>query len=515
MKKGATMRIKKTTMGPPLSALLTFSLAFGGLPLQVAPALMATSQAFADGADSIVTIAGIGNHKLLKLGLNKALVVDLPTDAHDILVSDPTMADAVTRTSRRIYLFGKSVGQTNIFVFGANGEQIASLDVQIERDISGLQANLKRFIPDSDINVEIISDNIVLTGTVRTPIDSTKAEDLAQAFLKGGEATTRNASASGSGTSSSVALFNESRQTSQIKNFLQIDGEDQVTLKVTVAEIKRSVLKQIGFDNLVSSSSGLAVAQLGNIGNIGTNNYLGVNGDPTNASGSGGLSTLFKYALGRYDIKSYMNALEQAKAVRTLAEPTLTAISGQAATFSSGGQVLYTTTSTDGVTTITPYDYGISLNFTPVVLSAGRISLHINTNVSEPVGTSGTPTFNKRSADTSVELPSGGSIALAGLLSDNVQQTTSGTPGASKIPIIGALFRQKSFERDESELVIIATPYLVRPVARNSLSRPDDNFAPPGDAGTFLLNRVNKIYGRRDTPIADAEFHGSVGFIYK
>lgn len=504
MKKGAAMRIKKTTMGPSLSALLTFSLAVSGFPLPMTPGFLSAQKAMAEGADSIVTIAGIGNHRALKLGLNKALVVDLPADAHDILVSDPTMADAVTRTSRRIYLFGKSVGQTNIFVFGANGEQIASLDIQIERDIAGLQANLKRFIPDSNINVEIVSDNIILTGTVRTPIDSTKAEDLAQAFLKGGEATTRNASASGSGTSSSVALFNETRQTSQIKNFLQIDGEDQVTLKVTVAEIKRSVLKQIGFDNLISNSNGVGVATLGSS-----------TADASTATTGGGLNTLFKYALGKYNVSTYLNALEQGKAVRTLAEPTLTAISGQSATFNSGGQQLYTTTSTDGTSTLTPYDYGISLKFTPVVLSAGRISLHISTDVSEPTTSTGTPTFNKRSADTSVELPSGGSIALAGLLSDNVQQSTNGTPGASSIPILGALFRQKSYERDESELVIIATPYLVRPVARNALSRPDDNFAPAGSVDTFVMNRVNKIYGRRDAPAADTEFHGTVGFIYK
>lgn len=504
MKKGATMRMTTTKIGPSFSALLAFSVAFGGLPLRVSPQFLAMDQAMAETSDSIVTIAGIGNHKRLNLGLNKALVVDLPADAHDILVSDPTMADAVTRTSRRIYLFGKTVGQTNIFVFGANGEEIATLDIQIERDITGLQANLKRFIPDSDIHVEIVSDNVVLTGTVRTPMDSSRAVDLAQAFLKGGEATTRNETASGNGSSSAVAIFAEGRQTSQIKNFLQIDGEDQVTLKVTVAEIKRSVLKQLGFDNLVGNSSGVTVAQLG-----------AVTADGTTSTGNGGLSALFKYAVGKYDIHSYMNALEQAKAIRTLAEPTLTAISGQAATFNSGGQTLYSTTDSDGKVTITPYTYGISLSFTPVVLSAGRISLHINTQVSEPVGTAGTPTYNQRAADTSVELPSGGSIALAGLMSDNVQQTTNGTPGASKIPILGALFRQKSFERDESELVIIATPYLVRPVARNALSRPDDNFSPAGDPATFFLNRVNKVYGRRDTPVADAEFHGSVGFIYK
>jgi pilus assembly protein CpaC len=503
MTKGASMRITRTKIGPSLSALLAFSVAFSGLPLPIAPHFLAMDEAIAETSDSIVTIAGIGNHKRLNLGLNKALVVDLPADAHDILVSDPSMADAVTRTSRRIYLFGKTVGQTNIFVFGANGEEVATLDIQIERDISGLQANLKRFIADSDIRVEIVSDNIVLTGTVRTPQDASRAADLAEAFLKGGEATTRNQTATGSGTSSSVAIFAEDRQSSQIVNLLQIDGEDQVTLKVTVAEVKRSVLKQLGFDNLISNSSGLTVAQLGSSAGSST------------ATAAGGLSALFKGAIGKYDISTYMSAMEQAKAIRTLAEPTLTAISGQPATFNSGGQMLYSTTGTDGVSTLTAYDYGISLAFTPVVLSAGRISLNIQTSVSEPVSTAGTPTFNKRSANTSVELPSGGSIALAGLLSDNVQQVTNGTPGVSKIPILGALFQQKSFERDESELVIIATPYLVRPVARNALSRPDDNLNPAGDPATFFLNRVNKVYGRRDTPVAEAEFHGSVGFIYK
>ncbi|MEF0939909.1 type II and III secretion system protein family protein [Rhizobium sp. BR 362] len=486
-------------------AALSFSTAFIGLPFAEAPAFLRIATAKADGSDSIVTIAGLGTKRTLKLGLNKALVVDLPADAHDILVSDPKMADAVTRTSRRIYLFGKTVGQTNIFVFGADGKEIVSLDLQIERDISSLQSNIKRFIPDSDINVEIVSDNIVMTGTVRTPQDSTRAEQLAEAFLKGGEATTRNETASASGGDNSVALFAEARQTSQIVNLLQIEGEDQVTLKVTVAEIKRSVLKQIGFDNLVSNSSGLTVAQLGSI-----------TSDTTAAAGGGGIAALFKTALGKYNISTYLSAMEQAGAVRTLAEPTLTAISGQAATFNSGGQQLYSTTDSDGNVTITPYTYGVSLAFTPVVLSAGRISLHIQTQVSNPVGTSGTATYNQRAADTSVELPSGGSIALAGLLSDSVQQTTNGTPGASKIPILGALFRQKSFERDESELVIIATPYLVRPVARAQLARPDDNFSPSNDVSAFFMNRVNKIYGHRDgPPVADADFHGTVGFIYK
>ncbi|EPF00264.1 type II and III secretion system protein family protein [Rhizobium grahamii] len=490
-------------MKPLMAGCLSFAIGLSG----AAPGVLATRAAYAV-SDGIVNItqAGPGAHRSLKLGLKKAIVVDLPVDAHDILVSDPSMADAVTRSSRRIYLFGKTVGQTNIFIFGADGQQIVSLDIAIERDVAGLETNLRRFIPDSNIKVEIVSDNIVLTGTVRTPQDAAQAADLAQVFLKGGEATTRTETATSSGGDGSVALFAEGRQTSQVVNLLQIQGEDQVTLKVTIAEVRREVLKQLGFDNLVSNSRGLTVAQLGS-----------PNTDSATAIVGGGLAALFKSSIGKYDISTYLSALEQAKVVNTLAEPTLTAISGQAATFNSGGQVLYSTTDNDGNVTIVPYNYGINLAFKPVVLSSGRISLEIKTNVSEPApSVSGsTPTYQRRAAETSVELPSGGSIALAGLIRDDVAQTSNGTPGVNKIPLLGTLFRQRTVERNETELVIIATPYLVRPVARNELNRPDDNFSPENDAAAFLLNRVNKVYGGRETPVADAQFHGSIGFIYK
>jgi len=498
-----TTRRTKLLLNTVLSLTVTLT---GLVPEFMAPVFGARS-AFAD-ADGIVRISqsGPGAHRRLKLGLNKAVVVDLPDDAHDILVSDPSMADAVTRTSRRIYLFGKKVGQTNIFIFGADGQEVVSLDIEIERDVSGLEANLKRFIPDSNINVEIVSDNIVLTGTVRTPQDASQAADLAGAFLKGGEATTRTETASSSAQQGDVALFAEARQQSQVVNLLQIQGEDQVTLKVTIAEVRREILKQIGFDNLVSGSSGLTVAQLGAPAVDGAASVAG-----------GGLAALFKSSIGKYDISTYLNALEQAKVVRTLAEPTLTAISGQAATFNSGGQVLYSTTDNDGNVTVVPYNYGINLGFKPVVLSSGRISLEIKTNVSEPApsATGSAPTYQRRSAETSVELPSGGSIALAGLIRDNVSQTSNGTPGVNKIPLLGTLFRQRSVQREETELVIIATPYLVRPVARNQLNRPDDNFSPENDGQAFFMNRVNKVYGSREAPVADAQFHGSIGFIYK
>jgi pilus assembly protein CpaC len=508
---------------------LAFCMAFSGIPGPNAPLGLGTTEAFAQ-ADSIVRISesGSGVRKRLKLGLNKALVIDLPADAHDILVADPGMADAVTRTSRRIYLFGKSVGQTNIFIFGANGEEIVSLDLEVERDISGLEANLRRFIPESDIRVEIVSDNIVLSGSVRTPQDSARAVQLATAFLKGGEATTRNVTAtSESSGDGAVAIFAEDRQRSSIVNMLTIEGEDQVTLKVTVAEVSRQVLKQLGFNGSISGSGsdfGGSVA-FSNPANLG--NAVGL-------AGTGNIGGM----IGKVALNSYFNAMEQAGVMRTLAEPSLTAISGEQAKFYVGGSFRLAaaqevSTDDSNKTTVSrttdTVDYGIELNFRPVVLSPGRISLKIETNVSEPTYEGNVATGNgtnpaipgstymsirKREASTSVELPSGGSIVIAGLVQDNVRQAMSGVPGISKVPVFGTLFRSKDFIRNETELVIIATPYLVRPVARNQIARPDDNFNPENDAQMYFMNRVNKVYGRKQQVQAQP-YQGSVGFIYK
>ncbi|TDH39379.1 type II and III secretion system protein family protein [Pseudohoeflea suaedae] len=464
-----------------------------------------------------ITQQGPGVTKRVKLGLNKAIVVDLPSDAHDILVADPTLADAVTRTSRRVYLFGKTVGQTNIFVFGPNGEEIIAIELNVERDVAGLEAHLARFIPDSDIKVEIISDNIVLSGTVRTPQDAAQAARLADIFLTGGEATTRNLTATSDG--GDAAIFAEQRQKSQIVNMLKIDGEDQVTLKVTVAEVSRQVLKQLGFNSSVSGSAGSFV-----------------NSNPQNL---GAINTGLNFAslggtINGYSISSYVNAMEQAGVMRTLAEPSLTAISGEQANFFVGGEfqirdaVDFDEDSGRPTFTDRAVEYGIRLNFLPVVLSPGRISLRIETEVSEPTfegstslqGAGAAPgltrlSIKKREASTSVELPSGGSIVLAGLVQDNIRQAMSGYPGISKIPVLGTLFRSKDFVRNETELVIIATPYLVKPVARNKISRPDDNFNAANDGASFFLGKMNRVYGRMETDLPPGRYHGAVGFIYK
>ncbi len=303
-----------------LAASLSFCIGFSGIGPVAMPGF---GVRLAEAANSVIRIteSGPGARQRIKLGLNKAVVIDLPEDAHDILVADPTLADAVTRTSRRIYLFGKTVGQTNIFVFGTGGQEIVSLEIEIERDITGLESNLRRFLPDSDIKVEIVSDNIVLTGTVQTPQDAAQAVALARAFIKGGEATTRNITVSGSegGTGD---IFAESRQQSQIVNMLKIQGEDQVTLKVTVAEVSRQVLKQLGFSGVLGRGNDqIAFRNPTNLGNA------------INPLASRVLSTI-----GSASIETYVNAMEQAGVMRTLAEPSLTAISGQQAKFYVGGE---------------------------------------------------------------------------------------------------------------------------------------------------------------------------------
>ncbi|MEI9426564.1 type II and III secretion system protein family protein [Mesorhizobium sp. Cs1299R1N3] len=462
----------------------------------------------------------------VKLGLNKSVVIDLPSDAYDILVANPSVADAVTRTARRIYLFGKAVGETNIFVFGPNGEQIASLDLAIERDVAGLEDYIRRFIPTSAVKVELLNDNVVLTGTVDTPLDAKRAEQLANMFVSGGEATTGQYSqtAAGGSAQSGVDINNpdQERRTSQIVNLLQIIGDDQVTLKVTVAEVSRSVMKQLGV-NMVGSggSNGISYGAL-------SDPFTGLGKPLSNA----GLS------IGSSALQAYINAMEQSGVMKTLAEPTLTAVSGEKATFRVGGEYNMVTNvsanvSQDNQTGLKTYsvekvEYGIGLEFLPVVLSPGRISLKVRTSVSEPTteGSVSASTDNqsigmnalslrKRLADTTVELPSGGSMMIAGLVRDDVRQAVNGLPGLTKIPVLGALFRSRDFVRNETELVIIITPYLVKPVARNDLAKPDDNFNPPSDGAGMFLGRVNRVYGTMQTDRPNGRYHGVVGFIYK
>jgi pilus assembly protein CpaC len=478
-------------------------------------------------ADEAAPPLGAPVSKSIKLGLNKSLVIDLPRDARDLLVSNPEIADAVIRTPRRIYLTGIKIGQANIIVFDRAGAQIVTLDLAVERDGVDLNALLRRLIPDSDINVEVLSDNIVLTGTVKNAQDSNKAENLAQAFIGGAakaDSSGANANTSGSkapagDTNISVVASASSgapaaSATPQVINLLTIDGEDQVYLKVTVAEVQRNIAKQLGID-----LSGVGGAT-GFVSSVISNNPFAVqNKALSNTALTAGY---FKNAANK--LTGTLKALEQTGMIRTLAEPTLTAISGESASFLAGGE-FPVPTGFDAATnqiSVTFKQFGVALSFTPVVLSEGRISLHVKTEVSQlsdegavSLGSISIPSLKVRRAETTLELPSGGAMVMGGLLQDNVSQAISGFPGLKDLPVLGTLFRSRDFQRNETELVIFATPYLVKPVARTDIARPDDGFAPANDATSSFLGRLNRVYGAKGAPAPAGIYRGTYGFIFE
>jgi pilus assembly protein CpaC len=439
-------------------------------------------------------IDGGGQSHFLALGIGKSVVIDLPRDVKDVLVADPKIANAVIRSEQRAYIIGAAVGQTNVVFFDASGAPIASYDIAVKRDLNGVRAALRQALPNSNIQIEGVGDGVMLTGSVATPIEAQQAGDLAARLAGGAD---------------------------KVVNSIAVRGKDQVMLKVTVAEVARSIIKQMGIDLSASLNVGNSVVTFNNANPFTANNAPLV---PGNA------------LLGNFgtnpSVQATMRAMESAGVVRTLAEPNLTAISGESATFVEGGEFPIPTgvtcqTTTAGaigncVQTVSFKKFGISLNFTPVVLAEGRISLHVMTEVSEVstdnalqggVGGTTIPSIKTRRAETTVEIPSGGSMALAGLIQQQTKQAVNGLPGLDSLPVLGQLFRSQDFINNETELVVIVAPYIVRAVAQKELSRPDDGFASASDSQSALLASINRIYGisGRIDPIASQQ--GNFGFI--
>ncbi len=443
--------------------------------------------------------------RAVTLGVSKSVVVDLPRDVKDVLVADPTIANAVVRSSRRAYIIGNKVGQTNVFFFDANGKQIAGFDIAVKRDLNGIREAIKEVIPNSDITVSGIGEGVILSGTVATDAEAQQAYDIAVRLLNDASVVT-------------------AAQGSKIVNAIVVRGRDQVMLKVTVAEVERDVIKQLGVNLSGSLGYGTAVVNFNN-----TNPFSAYGQSLSGSSITGGWQ----------NISAELQAMEQAGVVHTLAEPNLTAVSGETATFVAGGEFpvlngysCSATSSTPGAPvtcqpSITFKDFGVSLHFTPIVLSGGRISLKVMTEVSnlssnnsltitEP-GSSATatiPSIQTRRADTTVEIPSGGSLAMAGMIQDSTRHNINGFPGLMELPVLGALFKSNDYINQRTELMILVTPYIVRAVAGKDLSRPDDGFADPSDPAQVLLGNLNRIYGvggKSNSP-PDA-YRGNYGFI--
>jgi pilus assembly protein CpaC len=467
---------------------------------------------------SVQLVAGDATSRFIPLGVSKSVVIELPRDIKDVLVADPGIVNIVMRSSRRAYIFGMKVGQTNVFFFDEEGKQIASLDMAVTRDLNGIHAALKRALPNADIKVDGIGDiGVMLSGAVADGAEARLANDLACKLLK---TPTTIVSSGSSNIGAGGAVSNSSDTTTAgsdgcggVVNALSILGRDQVMLKVTVAEVQRDIIKQLGVDLNGSLGSGTSLVGFQTI------NPFSALGEALSAAKT--VDAKFK------SVEATLRAMERAGVVRTLAEPTLTAISGENANFLAGGEFPIVT-GTSGPPNFSPTvefkKFGVSLNFTPVVLSQGRISLKVTTEVSE-LSTEGAlqsgiftiPSLRTRRADTTLEIPSGGSLAMAGLIQEQTKQQINGLPGLMEVPVLGTLFKSRDYVNRQTELMILVTPYVVRAVARKDLARPDDGFADASDPASVLLGRFNRIYGVAKTdPVKanpKAAYRGNYGFI--
>jgi pilus assembly protein CpaC len=435
--------------------------------------------------------------RFVSLGIGKSMVIDLPREIKDVLVADPKIANAVVRSSQRAYIIGAAVGQTNIVFFDSTGAQIAAYDIAVKRDLNGVRAALKQSLPNADIQIEGVGDGVVLSGSAATPIEAQQAADIAARLVNGSD---------------------------KVVNSIAVRGRDQVMLKVTVAEVSRSIVKQLGIDLTANLNYGTAVVNFTN-----TNPFTAL-GRPLVAGNQ------FQTSFGSTpSVTATLRAMEGAGVVRTLAEPNLTAISGESATFIAGGEFpVPAGYSCDPVTRVCTTQisfkkFGISLNFTPVVMTEGRISLRVMTEVSELSNDNSItltqalsnnssnsltiPSIKTRRAETTLEIPSGGAMAMAGLIADQTKQAINGLPGLAQLPILGTLFRSRDYVNNQTELMVLVTPYVVRAVAQKDLSRPDDGFAAASDPQADLIGNINRIYGVPGRVEKARNYRGTYGFI--
>lgn len=415
--------------------------------------------------------------KLLVLSIGRGQQVNLGSNITDVVVADPAIADVEVKSGRQIYILGKGPGETTVYATDAAGRTVYQATVRVGNNMDSIAQMLEIAMPESDILVTTMNGIVLLTGTVDQPEEAVEAETLVKTFT-------------GPGT----------QVVSRLKNATPL----QINLQVRIAEVSRSLSKEIS-GNLQTLKSGLD--------NNGRPYAFGVaNGRDVveanqliNPAGTGTVA-----ALGRLfgiDISAAFDLSEKAGLVSTLANPNLTTVSGETAEFLAGGQFPVVTSSNNG-TSVEYKNYGVNLTYTPVVLADGRISLRVRSEVSD-ISSQGAirlngievPATTNRMAETTVELGSGQSMMIAGLLSNQMGSSVSKMPGAGDIPILGALFKSNGWRRNETELMIVITPYLVKPVSEGQLVLPTDGLHSPNDLERVFLGKMSKNTGEKARPM--------------
>ena len=472
-------------MKHPLMRLAAVALAglLAAAAAPVSPAPAQTRAAVSMGAQS----------QLISLPRGSSMAVDLPADARDVIVPNPLVAEAMLHSPRRITIIGLAPGETDAVVLDNAGRTILSLRIRVDAGVSALQDTLSRVMPGANVHAEAVNDSVILTGTVFSPGEADRASQVARAFVSTPE---------------------------KVINMMTIEGSDQITVRARIVEVQRTAVKQLGLDAtavLASVGNGLTLTQ---------NATFAVSG---NQLGGGILN--YRDAAGDGSVlNSSLRAFERAGLVRILAEPNITTANGESAEFLAGGEFpVPVGQETDGDSikvTIEFKPYGVRLAVRPIVLSPGRISLQLSTEVSEltslgaftlGAGQGGTalviPGLNVRRASNTVELPSGGSLMIAGLLREDTRQNIDQLPALGDLPVLGALFRSRDYLSGETELVIIVEAYIVSPTSPGRMQTPADGLRIANDAETILFGQLNQHYGRPTADAADAGWTGPVGYV--
>ena len=428
----------------------------------------------------------------LSVPMNRAVVVESDEPFAELSIANPGIADISTLSDKSIYLLGKAPGRTTMTLLSADGKLIANVDVHVTPDIAEFKERLQQILPNEHIEVRTANDGIVMSGTVSSTAKLDRALDLAQRYAP-----------------------------ERVSNLMTVGGTQQVMLKVRFAEMQRSVSKNLSASLSFSGSS----SRFNSNGGSGT--FLNeANIDPaatflTLKPGTQGAARV-GFAAGGLQFEALLEALESKGMVRTLAEPNLTALSGQEAKFLAGGEYPIPVLDSSGSVAIEYKPFGVELNFTPVVVDGDLINLQINAAVS---GIDSTITvqnngfsvnaFKRRETSTTVEMRDGESFAIAGLLQDDFRDLSGQVPWLGDIPILGALFRSADYNRQQSELVIIVTPHLVTPTTGEALTLPTDRVRLPSESDLFLFGKVAKGAGPKGAAgeVARQDFSGSYGYV--
>jgi len=447
-------------------------------------------------AETLSVMSGVAS-SALNVSMNRAVVVEADQPFAEVSIANPGIADISTLSDRTLYVLGKAPGRTTLTLLGPDGRLITNVEVHVSPDIAEFKERLRQILPNEQIEVRTANDGIVLSGVVSSIQKLDRALDLANRYAP-----------------------------ERVSNLMSVGGTQQVMLKVRFAEMQRSVRKNL--------SSSLALS--GGLGGLGLNGGNGafvdngnittaLDGDPATGINSNSAETsqyLFGFNAGGLQLAVALEALESKGVVRTLAEPNLTALSGQEAKFLAGGEYPIPVADGSGVT-IVYKPFGVELNFTPRVVDGDVINLSltaavsgIDSSVSLQTNGFSVNAFKRRETSTTVEMRDGESFAIAGLLEDDFQDLAGQVPWLGDIPVLGALFRSADYERRQSELVIIVTPHLVTPTRGEALSLPTDRIRPPTEAELFLFGKTTGTTRPKSGPAAEVakqDFSGSYGYV--